>query len=203
MVEPLQPTQEDIKNFLIGGTVVGAAFAAYKQVTEFQTLALFILFGLVTLAFRELGQRIVAQWMDSEVHTELSRGGAATTLVVGIFSYISTFNLAFMVPVFSSFSAPSYEHWGKSIDAIWAKRQYWLASSGITSLLIGWSLAYTLGVPSLAELISLFTFFQLFPLDEEKGITGDLDGAYIMLWTGFMWLVFVGLTIIAMVLSVL
>ena len=203
MVEPLRPSENDLKNFLIGGATVGAAFAAYKQVADLPTFALFIVFGLTTLFFRELGQRIVAQWMESEVHTELSKEGAVTTVIVGLLSYISVFSLAFFVPVSSSFSAPSYEHWGKGIDAIWAKRQYWLASSGIVFLLVGWALVYSLGVSALAELIALFTFFQLLPLDKEKKITGKLDGAYILLWTGFTWLIFMGLTVIMMVLSVL
>jgi hypothetical protein len=203
MVNPLHPSEEDLRNFLVGGATVGAAFAAYKQVTDISTFALFIFFGLSTLFLRELGQRVVAQWMESDVHTELSAKGAASTVLVGIFSYISAFNLAFFVPVFSSFSAPSYEHWGKGIDAIWAKRRYWLVSTGIVSLMFGWLLAYSLGVSPLAEMIALFTFFQLLPLDEEKQITGQLDGAYILLWTGFTWLIFMGLTLIMMVLSVL
>lgn len=203
MVQPLHPSKSDVKNFLVAGTAVGAAFSAYKQVTEPSTILIFVLFGFVTLFFRELGQRVVGHWMESEVDLEISKGGAFATIFVAIFSYISVFNLIFLTPVFSSFSAKSYEHWGKSIDAIWAKRQYWLAASGITVLLIGWLTAFSLGITHLAEMISLFTFFQLLPLDEEKKICGKLDGAYILLWTGFMWLIFMGVTIITMILTVL
>ncbi len=203
MVKPLQPSRIDIQNFLLGGTAVGAAFSAFKNVTEPSTIILFVFFGLLTLFMRELGQRIVGHWMEAEVELELSRGGAVTTLFVALFSYISVFAIIFLTPVSSSYSAKSYEHWGKSIDAIWAKRQYWLASSGITMLLISWFFAYLMDFSHLAEMISLFTFFQLLPLDENKKICGKLDGAYILLWTGFMWLVFMGITVIAMILSVL
>ncbi|MFB6100397.1 MAG: hypothetical protein ABEK16_03920 [Candidatus Nanohalobium sp.] len=203
MVEALRPGKEDIQNFLIGGVTVGAAFSAYKQVTAPKTFAVFILFGLITLFFRELGQRVVAHWMEADVSSELSREGAVATILVAAFSYVSVFNLAFLVPVFSEYSNKRYEHWGKGIDAIWAKREYWLAASGITTLLLGWFTVYSLGFQNLAELTALFTFFQLLPLDEEKPLCGQLDGAYIIMWTGFMWLIFMGTTIIAMILSVL
>jgi hypothetical protein len=203
MVRPLKPTKNDVQNFALGGTTLGAAFSGYKQVTEPETVLVFITFGLISLFFRELGQRVIAHWMESEVELKLSKEGAVTTVFVAMFSYISVLSLVFLVPVSSSFSAKSYEHWGKSIDAIWAKRKYWLVSSGIVSLFCAWALAYSSGISNLAELISLFTFFQLLPLDEHKKICGKLDGAYIMLHTGFTWVIFMGITIILMILSVL
>ncbi|QGA80559.1 hypothetical protein [Candidatus Nanohalobium constans] len=198
-----QFSAEDLRNILISGVVVGAAFAAYKTVTSPIPMLTLLFFGLITVSAREIGQRMVAQSMEAEVSSEVSRSGAVTTLVVAMLSYISSFSLVFLVPVFSSFSVESHQHWGKGIDAIWAKREYWLASAGITSLLVIWALAFLGDYNILAEMIALFTFFQLLPLDAEKGICGKLDGAYIMLWTGFTWLIFMGLTIIAMILSVL
>lgn len=199
----LQVSESDVKNFLISGVVIGAAFSAFKNVTESATLAAFLGFGLVTVLAREIGQRVIGQWMDAQVDLEVSRNGSVTALVVGMFSYISSLDLIFLTPLYSMFSGESYEHWGKEIDAIWAKRQYWMVSSGITTLLVSWIVAYGLGIGELAEMISLFTFFQLLPLDAEKSICGKLDGAYIMLWSGFMWLIFTGLTVIAMILTVL
>ena len=203
MVEALHPEREDIQNFLLGSLIVGAAFSAYKQATAPKTVALFLLFGMITLFFREIGQRVVAHWMEADVHTELSREGSFMTILIAAFSYISVFSLAFLVPVSSGFSNNRYEHWGKGIDAIWAKRKYWLASSGITMLLLGWIAVYSLGLSNLAELVALFTFFQLLPLDDEKPVCGQLDGTHIIMWSGFMWLIFMGITVITMILSVL
>lgn len=203
MAEPFSPSENDIKNFLVGGLTVGAAFAAYKQVSEIQAFLVFLGFGLITLLFREIGQRTIAQWMEAEVDTELSEKGAVVTLLVAAFSYVSVYNFAWLTPVFSGFSNESYEHWGKSIDAIWAKRQYWLASGGFLALFLGWIVSYSLGFENLAELTALFTFFQLLPLDEHKQVCGDLDGTYIIMWSGFIWLIFTGITIIMMILSVI
>jgi len=199
----LNPTVEDFKNLFLGSLVVGAGFAGFKQFTSIKMLFLSLLFGILTVSFRELGQRVVGQWMDAQVDSKLSQNGAATTLIIGIFSYFSTLSLVFLTPVYSVFSGESYEHWGKSIDAIWSKRKYWMASSGILTLLIGWIAAYLLNINLLAEIISLFTFFQLLPLDSHKKICGKLDGAHIILWSGFTWLIFTGLTIIAIILSAL
>lgn len=203
MAEPLKPSKQEIKNFLIGGVTVGAAFAGYKQVYSLKTILVFLVFGLVTLFIRELGQRCVARWMEAEVDLEVSQAGASATIAVAMFSYISVFNLAFLVPVTSKFSVESHRHWGKSIDAIWAKREYWLASSGVLALLTGWTLIYSIGLGSLAELVSLFAFFQLLPLDHKWVPSGKLDGVYIILWTGFTWTILMSFTIIAMILSVL
>jgi len=192
----LNPSQKDIKNFLLSGLVVGAAYAAFKEVTSFQSILILLFFGLITVFSREIGQRIVGQWMDAQVDLEISMPGTTVTIIAAILSYISTLNLAFVVPVFSKFSGESYEQWGKSVDAIWAKRKYWIVSSGIATLLTAWIVSYSAGITQLAEMIALFTFFQLLPLDAEKGISGKLDGVHIILWSGFMWLIFMGLTII-------
>jgi formate-dependent nitrite reductase membrane component NrfD len=202
MARPLNPSEEDVKNFLLGGLTVGVVFAAYKQVSGFQSFALFLVFGLIALFFREVGQRVIAHWMEAEVDSGFSAEGAVTSILIGAFSYISTFNLVWLTPVFSEFSNKSYEHWGKSIDAIWAKRQYWLVSGGFLTLFTGWILSYSLGFENLAEITALFTFFQLLPLDAEKKVCGDLDGTYLIMWSGFIWLIFTGLTIIMMVLSI-
>jgi len=198
-----QFSKQDIQNLILSGLVVGAAFAGFKEATSFSSIATVLFFGLITVSARELGQRTIGQWMEAEVNLELSRNGAFTALFVAIFSYISSLDLVFLTPLFSEFNIDSHEHWGKGIDAIWSKREYWLVSSGITTLLIGWVISYSLGVSTLAEMISLFTFFQLLPLDSNKQVCGKLDGVYIILWSGFMWLIFMGITIIAMILSVL
>ncbi|MFB6158663.1 MAG: hypothetical protein ABEJ95_03295 [Candidatus Nanohalobium sp.] len=203
MVEALKPSKKDALNMLLAGLVVGTGFAAYRDVTSPGRFMAVTLLGPLAVFFRELGQRTVAHFMEADVHTELSTEGSVTTLLVAFLSYISVFSLALLIPVSSGYSNRSYENWGKGIDAIWAKREYWLAASGITTLLIAWLLSFIAGFQVLAEMTALFAFFQLLPLDEEKSFCGKLDGAYIILWSGFMWLIFTGLTIIALTVSVL
>lgn len=87
------------------------------------------------------------------------------------------------------------------MDAIWAKRQYWLAVSGHTTLFGAWYIAYLLDYQLFAELASLFMLFQLMPFDYEGIPTSKLDGAYILLWSGFTWLIAMDIAIIMLVLT--
>ena len=202
MRSPLHPTVEDLQAFIASTAVLALCFLAYKQMSYTRLPYLILISGLVILS-REVGQRTVAQWMDAYIDLQTTLNGSATSLFGAFLAFVTGLPIILLFPLTSSFSGKKYEHWGKSVDAIWAKRQYWLASSGITMLLISWFFAYLMDFSHLAEMISLFTFFQLLPLDENKKICGKLDGAYILLWTGFMWLVFMGITVIAMILSVL
>jgi hypothetical protein len=203
MAEPLKPSREDVRSFLIATLVVGAAYSGYKGVLDPLQIALFMVFGAATLFLRELGQRTVANWIEVDVDTELSQEGSIVGIMVSGFSYLSVFSFLFLAPVSSSFSQKDYEHWGKGQDSLWPKRPYWIASSGIVTLLVGWTISYTLGAGDLAELISIFTFFQLLPLNDDKHLSGRLDGVHIIIWTGFTWIVLIGLTIAAMALSII
>ena len=200
MRSSIHPTVEEIKNFAAASIVTAAAFTAYKSTGLQQAPYILLLSSLVILS-REIGQRMVAHWMDAYIELKLSVEGSATTLFAAFIAIITDISAILLFPLTSSFSGKKYEHWGKSIDAIWAKRQYWLTMGGLTTLFAAWYLAYTFQYQLLAELASLFLFFQLMPFDYKDIPTSKLDGAYILLWSGQTWLITMGVTIISLVLT--
>lgn len=201
MAETVVPDVEDLKNFLIGSAVVGVAFTAFRGVFSFESLAFYLVVGVIVLLLREAGQRTVAQWMDAYVDLKISKEGSMFTLLAAGFSVVSDFSLLLLFPIHTDFSGKSHEQWGKSIDAMWMKRQYWLSSAGIIGLWVGWAVSFLLSMNGIAQAISIFTIFQLMPFDYENIPTGELDGATILRWSGFVWLLMMGFSIIMMVLT--
>lgn len=201
MAETVVPDAEDVKNFLISSAILGVAFTAFSGVFTFENLAFYLVTGIIMMLLREAGQRTVAQWMDSYVDLKVSKEGSIFTLLAAGFSVVSDFSLILLFPVHSDFSGESYEQWGKSIDAMWMKRQYWIASSGIIGLWVGFVVSYLFSMNGIAEAISIFTIFQLMPFDYEKIPTGELDGATILRWSGFVWLLMMGFSIVMLVLT--
>ena len=200
MRSPLHPTVKDLKAFASSTVVIAVCFLAYKQLSYTRIPYFLAISGLVILS-REVGQRTVAQWMDAYIDLQTTMNGLATSLFGAFLAFVTGLPIILLFPLTSSFSGKKYEHWGKSIDAIWAKRQYWLAISGITTLFTGWMLAYNFEFQLFAELSALFMFFQLMPFDYEAVPTERLDGAYILLWSGFSWLISMGVAIIMLVLT--
>lgn len=200
MRSPLHPTVEDLQAFLGSSAVIAVCFSVFKNFGFQQFPYVFLISAAVVLS-REIGQRMVAQWMDAYIDLEFSMNGSGTSLVAAGFAYLTDISLILLFPLTSGFSGKKYEHWGKSVDAIWAKRQYWLALSGLTTLFAGWYLSFILEYQLLAELASLFFFFQLMPFNYEMIPTSKLDGAYILLWSGFTWLITMAIAIITMVLT--
>ncbi|MFB6115113.1 MAG: hypothetical protein ABEK04_02390 [Candidatus Nanohalobium sp.] len=196
------PDRQDLINAAIASAVIGAAFTAFRGRFTFEALSFYVVVGLILVVLREGGQRTVAHWMDSYVDLEISREGALTTLLAAFFSVVSDFNILLLFPVFSEFSGESYEQWGKGVDAMWMKRQYWLSSAGIIGLWLGWGAAYLLSMGRITEVVSLFTIFQLMPFDYKNIPTGPLDGATILRWSGFAWLLMMGTSIIMLLLSI-
>ena len=200
MRSPLHPTVEDLQAFIASTAVLAVCFLAYKQMSYTRLPYLILISGLVILS-REVGQRTVAQWMDAYIDLQTTLNGSATSLFGAFLAFVTGLPIILLFPLTSSFSGKKYEHWGKSIDAIWAKRQYWLAISGITTLFTAWMIAYNFNLQLFAELSALFLFFQLMPFDYEMIPTERLDGAYILLWSGFSWLISMGVAIIMLVLT--
>ncbi|MFB6180478.1 MAG: hypothetical protein ABEJ93_01245 [Candidatus Nanohalobium sp.] len=192
---------EDFLNLLLGSAVIGTAFTAFRQTFSFKALSFYVVVGLVVLLLREAGQRAVAHWMDAYVDLKVSSEGVLVTLLAAGISVVGEMNLLLLFPVFNGFSVESHEHWGKSIDAMWMKRQYWIVSGGIVMLFLGWFAAFAADFNGVAEAISLFTFFQMLPFDYKDLPTGTLDGAFILRWSGVSWLLFTGFSIITIVLS--
>ena len=200
MRSPLHPTVEDLQTFAVSTTVVAICFLAFKQFSYNHIPYLLMLSGLVIFS-RELGQRMVAKWMDAYIDLQYTVNGSATSVFGAFFAFITGLPIILLFPLTSSFSGKKYEHWGKSVDDIWAKRQYWLATAGITTLFTAWMFAYNFGYQLFAELAALFMFFQLMPFDYERIPTERLDGAYILLWSGFTWLIMMGTTLIMLTLT--
>ncbi len=200
MRSPLHPTFEDLQAFAASTLVVTICFWVFKDFAYTSIPYIMLISGLVILS-REIGQRTVAQWMDAYIDLQTTLNGSATSLFGAFLAFITGLPIILLFPLTSSFSGKKYEHWGKSIDAIWAKRQYWLATSGLTTLFTAWMIAYTYGFQLFAELSALFMFFQLMPFDYEMIPTERLDGAYILLWSGFTWLIMMGTTLIMLTLT--
>ena len=148
------------------------------------------------LLSREIGQRTVAQWMDAYVELETSQEGAVTTFLGIIITALTSLPLLLLFPLQSEFEGHRYEQWGKSVDAIWAKRQYWLVSGGIIGMMILFLISLIAGFNQVAQMTVFFTVMQMLPFDFWGIPTGELDGAYILRWSGFAWLAMMGLNLV-------
>lgn len=202
MESSFRPSLEEVNYFVLSAVVLGAAFTAYTGELTLRNGAVYSSLATVPLLLRELGQRIVAQWMSAYTELEMSLSGSVTTIVGAMFAVLTGLPILFTFPVESEFSGKKYEHWGKTIDALWMKRQYWLVSGGLVALFAGWIATFALGFTQVAEVIILFTFFQLMPFDYHRIPTGELDGAYILRWDGFVWLTMIGLAVLGIGLTV-
>lgn len=191
-----RPTVDDITAFILSTVLISAAFIAfYKNYTILSALATVAASTLIML-FREIGQRTVAQWMDAYVELEISEEGAVTTFFGILITALTSVPLLLLFPLQSEFSGRKYEQWGKSVDAVWAKRQYWLVTGGIIGLMIFYLVTAIAGFNQAAQMTVYFTIMQLLPFDFWGIPTGELDGAYILRWSGFTWLILMGLNLI-------
>jgi len=187
MAEPFEPSIEELNYFVTATFAIAFGFIAFNEAYSLYSVLFYILVSASILFLRELGQRIIANWMEADVELELSMEGTSITILGGIISVLTSLPGLFLFPVSSKFSVTSYEQWGKSVDAMWLKREYWLVSGGVIGMFIGWILFYLLDVPSAAEAFSFFLIFQLLPFDYSKIPTGRLDGAVILKQNGFRW----------------
>lgn len=196
MRSSLKPEKKDLKNLLIATTIITIAFAAYRTQTEILGILKLLGISVLILATRDIGQRILAQWMDAYIDVEIDQEGAGVTIIAAIIAAATNISLIILVPIYSTFSGHKYEQWGKSVDAVWAKRQYWLATGGILSLITLLLITLILGFHTITVLAGIFTFYQLLPLDYSGIPTGTLDGAYILRWSGYTYLILTGTTIL-------
>ncbi|MFQ3308107.1 MAG: hypothetical protein ACI977_000324 [Candidatus Nanohaloarchaea archaeon] len=190
-----RPSVDDIYAFILSAVLISAAFIAFYKNYALGTAAITVTGSILILLAREVGQRSVAQWMDAYVELEISEEGAVITFFGVIITALTSIPLLLLFPLQSEFSGRKYEHWGKSIDAIWAKRQYWLVTGGITGLMIFYLLSAILGFTQIAQMTSYFAIMQMLPFDFWGIPTGELDGAYILRWSGFTWLILMGLNL--------
>jgi len=201
MASSYRLSEEELKYLGLATLVVGAGLSAFKQVSSPETAVIWILIAGFAVITREFGQRTVAQWIDAYVDMELSPDGSAVTLMAAMASYLTQLPIVALFPLTNSFSGKKYEHWGKSIDAIWMKRQFWIVFGGLIALFLGWGLAYSAGSMRLAEGMILFLLFQMMPFDHDNVPTGCLDGAYVLRWSGLYWLMMTGTAVIGLVIT--
>jgi hypothetical protein len=184
-----RPTVDDITAFILSAVLISAAFIAFYENYTLLAAVGTILGSTLLLLAREIGQRTVAQWMDAYVELEISEEGAAITFFGVLVTALTSLPLLLLFPLQSEFSGRKYEQWGKSVDAIWAKRQYWLVTGGITGLMIFYMISAIAGI------------MQMMPFDFWAIPTGELDGAYMLRWSGFTWIALMGLNIVFLALT--
>lgn len=192
------PEQEEIQNFGLAVLVVGAGLTAfYRSFSAFSVLTLFLT-ALTALLARETGQRLVAQLMKAEVTLEISKAGAIVSIGAAIFAVIADSPAIFLLPVYSVFKTSEHKQWGYDIPVIWSKREYWLAGAGIVSVLLIAGGAYLVESYVVSRSLALFCFFQMIPL-KDTVLSDSTDGAYVLLQSGFMWLLLTSLSILGIV----
>lgn len=188
-------------NYLAVATLVTAAgFTAFSGVLTLKNAAFYLAVSLGVLLSREFGQRTIAQWMDADVTLNLSMEGSSISLVGALTSVITGLPVILLFPVSSSFSIERYEQWGKGVDAMWSKRQAWIANGGIWSLVLSAAVLELASFTDVANAFWIFSVFQLLPFDYSQIPTGTLDGAYILRENGFTWIVLFSISLLGAVL---
>ncbi len=196
------PDAEDLKNFVIASAVTGLAFAAFYNDFNLQGLAFYALGAGLIIFSHELGIRAAINQLDAYVDLEVSSSGSTTTLFGAIISVVTGLAVILPFPIYNEVTRKQYENWGKSTDVIWARYEFYVSAFAIVALLLSWLAAYSLSFNTLAQMYAIFTFFQMLPFDYSGIPTGPLDGAYIIRWSGFYWLLFTGLSILGIVLTI-
>jgi hypothetical protein len=198
--DAFNPSVDDLNSFAAGTLIMSTAFIAFYGDLSIDSMVFFTAVSAAILFARELGQRTIAQWMEAQVDLEISMEGSLITVFGAAASFLSSLPIILIFPVFNEHDVESYEHWGKSIDAMWIKRQYWIVSGGIMTLFATWIIFNTLNLTMAAESVSMFLIFQLLPFDYSRIPTGPLDGSIIIRWSGWIWLIFMGTALISLLL---
>ncbi len=198
-----RPSADDIKAFLLSSALISAAFIVFYENYTASAALTTVLGSVMVLLAREIGQRTIAQWMDAYVELEISQEGSVTTVLGIIITALTNLPLLLLFPLQSEFEGHKYEQWGKSVDAIWAKRQYWLVSGGMVGMLVFSLITLVAGFTQTAQMSIYFGTLQLLPFDFWGIPTGELDGAYILRWSGFAWLALMGTNLILLGLTLI
>lgn len=192
------PDAQDLKNLVIAGLITGILFASYFNAINSLTGIKIILLGFIVVLTREIGVRTVVNLMDGYVDLKISKEASTVSLLTGIVPILTSVPFILIFPFHSNAEKKKFEHWGRSVDVIWARYEFWISAVAIWALLIGYTTSLILGFDTLAHIYALFTFFQLLPLDTEEFDIGPLDGANIIRWSGYNWVLMMGLTMIAL-----
>lgn len=181
---------DEINYLVVAILVSAAAFIAFSGSLTLENTGFYLAVAALVIGAREFGQRTVAQWMEASVDLSLSMQGSMMTILGTALAVITDLPIIMLFPVTNSFSVESHEHWGKSIDAMWLKREAWIVYGGTFALFIGAFTSTVLDFGRVADAFFLFNIFQLMPFDNGNVPTGALDGSYILKQNGFYWLIF-------------
>lgn len=198
--DAFNPSVDDLNSFVAGTLILSVAFISFHEAFSLGSAAFYLGVSAAILFVREFGQRTIAQWMEAQVDLEISSEGTVTTFFGAAASFFTGTPIILLFPIFNEHDVESYEHWGKSIDAMWIKRQYWIVSGGILALFVTWIIFATLSVQAAAEAVSMFIVFQMMPFDYSNIPTGPLDGSIIIRWSGWIWLIFMGSGLLSLLL---
>lgn len=196
--EKIQATIEDN---IIPLIVVVFAFIGYRTQVDLNTVTLVLGASIFVLGIREAAQRTTARLMGASVNMNMSRKGSATTTLVALYSYVTGLGLAVILPLFNTYESERYESWGKSVDVVWSKREFWLALSGILTLTLSSLTLYRIEYFTFLQLTTIFTLSQMIPL-RELVVEGSTDGAYILFHSGFTWLILTGANLMLLGLTI-
>ena len=193
-------TVDDLNYFVVAAVVVAAAFVAFSGELTLGNSIFYLAVSTGILAAREFGQRTLAQWMDAEVELDLSLEGASISVLGAMTAVVTGLPFILLFPISNSFSVEKYEQWGKSVDAMWSKREAWIVEGGLFTLLATGLIFHFIDMSAVANSFWLFSAFQLLPFSNSRIPTGKLDGAYILRENGFKWLILMAFSLIGVVL---
>lgn len=187
--------KQKTKKYVLPGIMIGIGLTGYFQNFQPFNLAKYLIIGFSVFAVRETSQRLIARYMAASVETKFSIEGTSVTLLTAAFSTAAKVPFALLIPCTNSFSQKRYEHWGKAVDAMWSKRQFWVATTGTTVLTLTAALFHGLNYDIIVQGFTLFTLTNLIPL-RDLLIEGSTDGTYILFHSGFTYLLLAGLNIV-------
>lgn len=190
------PDRQDLVNLGIGLIATTVAFIGLNLDLGFNGVLTAFITAFLAIGMREAGQRTVAHFIVADVDVNLSKPGTGTTFLGAVAGFFASFPFALIFPIYNSYSNKRYESWGKDIDVVWTKRRYWIASMGMIFMLLTAWIAYGLNAFNVSRGICIFVLFQLVPLKETRLIEGDLDGAHILIHSGFSWVGFIAFAIL-------
>lgn len=193
---------EDVKALVVAFVVTSVCVAAFYRRLELYTILSSIAAAFLAVASRELAQRYASHLMHAYQDTSLRPRGSFLSLGTAVAALLVNAPIALIIPLSSSFEQKDYEQWGYSVDVVWPKREYWIAGAGVAATLVTWISVYLLGFQDVATGIGLFAVSQMIPLNEPDFFQGKTDGAYVLLHSGYVYLLLAGLSMIAAVLPV-
>lgn len=196
------PDREDIYNFFLGTGILAGAFASFYGQFQVSNALFYLGASALVLGTREFGIRAAANVLDGYASLEISSSGSTTTLFGAIVSVITGLPVLLLFPVYSEVSRKRYEQWGRSTDVVWAMYKFKISRWAVLALLGGFIVVRSLGFNQVSQMYALFAFFQLMPFDYSGIPTGPLDGAEILRWSGFWWLLLTGTSLLLIALTV-